>query len=137
MKFEFPNLNSEQQPTPPQEKPKQMGGELREKSVQGPDGQWYNKFGEKITTDEAYASMFWEKQPKGMRETMINIIRDSEREGMIAFLSAQEGITQDLKEKLSAYRLLAKELGYEVGEFAFKAKAGTVTAQIRKIEAVE
>ena len=39
---------SDSKENPPQEAPKRPGGNLEGKPVQGPDGQWYDKYGEKI-----------------------------------------------------------------------------------------
>lgn len=130
---------------PDSEKPKLPGGELKGQPVQGPDGKWYDQFGEQIEhrqsgvkpeadKDIDYAGRFWARQPKGMREAMEEIIRDAAKDGFISDLVGPGGIDEARKEKLSAYRRLAMELGYEIGKFQFKKGPNIVMAEIKKIE---
>ncbi len=134
MGFESYNFGKQQ---PSQEQPRRPGGTLEGKPIQGPDGQWYDKFGEKISQDAAYAIGFWKKQPAGMREAMHDILKRAEQTGIMSSLaSPDKGIEDDLelKQKLSAYRELAREMGYEVGQFQFDKRTGTATASIKKAE---
>lgn len=135
MGIESPNFSKKDESVSPELGHGKLGGELKGKPIQGPDGQWRDKFGEKISADEAYASVFWEKQPKGKREVMMGSIRRAAEKGEISELIPPEGIVDSYyKEKLSAYRLLAREMGYEIGKFIFKKQAGTAIAPIKKIE---
>lgn len=113
---------------------KRPGGELHGKPVQGLDGQWYDKFGNPISEDAEYARRFWDRgQPNGMRSTMVDILESSiQRESFGSFVDPS-GITEYDKEKLSAYRMLAQELGYKIGKFTFNKKSYSVTAQITRL----
>lgn len=128
---------------------KRPGGPLRQKSVstegveydpfhppklfQKPDGTQKLRGGKKLDKDEVYAARFWEEKPEELREVMIdNICQAAEKEGFIGSFVDPSGITEKDKEKLSAYRQLARELGYEVGEFKFYPKAHTARAPIYK-----
>src|SRR3989339_183899 len=126
--------------------PKRPGGPLVGKPVQGLDGQWYNQFGEKIedtrrdqprNKDADYAQRFWDKgQPKGFREVMIgnlhNSIKEGENEGVFRCSVSPQGINDTDKEKLSAYRVLANELGYDMGPYQFNANSYIASAKIIK-----
>lgn len=127
------------------------------KSYKDDDDQWFNKYGEKITQDGAYSDMFWErqrqkygsdqtelfeKQKAAMAEIIKNSIKPGESAGQFHHAVEQvSGMTQELekgipdadKEKLSAYRILAKELGYEIGLFKKNPKSWTVSAEIKKL----
>src|SRR3989338_545484 len=134
---------------------KRPEGEMVGNPKKDSDGQWYNKFVEKISQDDAYSDLFWEKQKKlgnkpelieKQKAVMAGIIKDAIKPGETVgkFGHAVEqvgGMTQELekgipesdKEKLSAYRVLAKELGYEIGLFQKNPKNWTVTAEIKKL----
>lgn len=134
---------------------KRPGGEMVGNPKKDSDGQWYNKLGEKISQDEAYSDLFWERQKKlgnkpelieKQKAAMAGIIKDCVKPGETVgkFSHAIEqvgGMTQELekgipesdKEKLSAYRVLAKELGYEIGLFQKNPENWTVTAEIKKL----
>ena len=120
------------------EKPKRPGGELYGRPVQGHDGKWYDKFGQEISEQKArdteYADRFWKRQPPGMRDSMTDNIHRAAQETppMIGSFVDPAGMTEEDKEKLSAYRLLAEELGYEVGQYVFNASAYTARAEIKK-----
>jgi len=127
---------------------KRPGGPLQGKPVEGLNGQWYNQFGEKIEDprknqlydkDVDYAQKFWSKgQPEGLREAMIesiqNSIKDGENEGVFSIFVNQQGLDENDKMKMSAYRQLAKENGYEISQFQFNAKTHNARAKITKIE---
>lgn len=85
--------------------------------------------------DEEYAKRYWTRQPKGMKEVMEDYIRKSARErGLISHFVDPNKIAEDDKEKLSAFRLLAKQLGYEMGQYKFDKQTHTTTAEIKKIK---
>jgi len=147
MGVEFPNFNKEEKMPASQERPKKPGGELRGKPVQGPDEQWYNKFGEKISQDEAYAENYWghfmpsasdkSERMEQAKMLMREAIESQAKTGLFRSFVDKTGITEKDKCKLSAYRLIAKEIGYEIGQFKFNKDAGTVTASLKKIESQE
>lgn len=131
---------------PVSEKPLESGGKFYDplyppKIQILPDGsqQVLAGSGQEIGRDEAYSRMFWVDQPTTMRETMKQNVEIAFRNGLMAmFVTGQktpEGkidIGQNDKEKLSAYRVLAKEMGYTIGSYEYKEKSGTVTATITK-----
>ncbi len=83
--------------------------------------------------DEEYAKRFWKRQPKGMREQMIqNVTVTGANAGFIGAFVDPNGPNEKDKEYMSAQRLLAKELGYEVDGYVFHKVSYTVTAKIRK-----
>ena len=84
--------------------------------------------------DLKYAAMFWEKgQPKGMLEAMSKNIQSASLEGKIHMFVNPKGISENEKMKMSAYRLLADAIGYEIGAYNFnKDGSHTATAPINK-----
>jgi len=122
--------------------PMRPGGELKGVPVQGLDGQWYDIYGKKISKDKAFANLFWKKQEqkfknekfvKQLKETMEeNIETGYKNSGKLGSFVDPKGITQEDKEKLSAYRLLAEELGYQVGEYKFDSNSFIASAKIDK-----
>lgn len=97
--------------------------------------------------DEIFAGRFWERQrDTGRSKELIGKFRDRLKEQIkemiqnspveegkqfIKIFVTREGITEEDKEKLSAYRLLAKEFGYEIGAFNLNRKTGVATAEIK------
>lgn len=110
------------------------------KQYYGKEGQMLFKGGEEITRDEAYSKMFWRHKGhvKGLREAMIDSLKSSISEGIIGvFVGVEERdykteLIQESREKLSAYRVLAKELGYEIGPYTFHKDSGSVVAKMTK-----
>ena len=130
---------------------KRPGGELKGKPIQGPDGQWRDAFGEKIEAptppasreaiDHEYSKRFWEtralkgeKFQNDLRATMQSNVMSAADSGMLALAVDPAGITDHDREKLSAYRELAKTMGYEIGAFRFNEKSHTAIAPIKRIE---
>ncbi len=128
------------------EGPKRPGGELQGRNVQGPNGTWVDKFNEplgaKESTDMEYAAKFWNRQDKNLSPKYAGQLRESMRgniesavngkRGSIGSFVDPTGVTEEDKEKLSAYRVLAKEMGYEVGDYAFDKRSHVASAQISK-----
>jgi len=86
-----------------------------------------------LDKDLPYAERFWQRQPEGMREVMIeNINEYALVSGLLTSFVNINGIDEKDREKLSAYRALARELGYEVGEYVFYPRDGIAAAPIRK-----
>lgn len=141
MGIESPKINQEQ---PQQEQRKRPGGPIQGKPIQDFEGKWHNQSGEEISTDAAYAQAYWNEQKiKGMPEKNIDQMRQSMRDtieqqeegGIVGIFVDKTGITDEFKRKLSAYREIAREMGYEIGEFRFNENSGNVTASIKKREA--
>jgi len=83
--------------------------------------------------DRLYASKFWNQhQTRGLRENMIENIKTAEKGGSFSLFVSPIGITKTDKEKLSAYRVLADEIGYKIGGFKFNKKSYTAQASIKK-----
>jgi hypothetical protein len=118
-------------------KPKFPGVKLQGRPALRDDGKWYDQFGELLPEnaqrDLEYAARFWRgNQPSGLRETMQTNIEHACLHGQLASAVSPHGMTEDDKQKLSAYRVLAGELGYLVGPYKFHKGSGTVTAPITK-----
>ncbi len=92
------------------------------KSVQNPDGTQGFIGGKEIDTDTAYANRYWarEKFPDEMREVFQRAIERDAPTGQTGLFVDKAGITETDKERLSALRKTAEELGYEVGNFVFR-----------------
>ncbi len=86
---------------------------------------------ERFQRDVAHATRFWLRQPKGVREAMEQSIRAAVGVGTLSLFIDPSGITNSDRDRLSAYRVLAQELGYEVGDFVINHSAHTATAPIR------
>lgn len=98
----------------------------------GKDGKVEAVGGKQVKPDEMYAQRFWDRQPPGMREVMIENIHSAAEKGSIGSFTDPKGISETDREKLSAYRLLAEELGYEVGSYVRNPKTYTASAPIKK-----
>jgi len=142
----------EARPTPDQpsaeNKPKLPGGAARAKPLEI-NGQFYDPYhppklvrktdgteeyvgGKTIDRDTIYANRFWDRQPKGMKEVMIQELHKAAADprGKIGSFVNPSGMDERDKEKLSAYRQLGKELGYEIGKYHFNPKVHTAEASI-------
>jgi len=111
-----------------------------------PQSQSLDQLGEKISDaevlDQTYAAKHWEsiqnqgnqKFVEGKRSAMQEIIEGAAEEGKIGMFVNQQGFDEKDKAKMSAYRQLAKRMGYEIGEWVLNKSAGTATAEIKKAE---
>ena len=117
------------------ETPVRPGGPLVERPVQGADGNWYH-YGQMIPKKEAvdldYAASFWKNQPEGMEQTMMSVIETTAQEGTFWQYVDQEKMTDKDKEKISAYRVLAKQMGYSLGGFTHQSGKPTGHAPIER-----
>ena len=121
------------------EKRRLPGGALQGRAAQGQDNKWRDQFGEVLDFNKAqdmdYAARFWARsQPTGMRENMMTIVESSANQNppQLASFIDPSGITEKDKEKLSAYRVLAEEMGYEVGPYVLNNRSYTALAPIHK-----
>lgn len=94
--------------------------------------------GNSITKDQSYSDDFWSKRhPEGYKEAMMETIKIEITRGIFAnFVSGTKTsngfeLDEESKEKLSAYRILADEMGYVIGPFKYNENAGTVEAEIK------
>lgn len=122
-------------------KRKMPGSNLKGKPVQGLEGAWHDRHGKRIRFQEkdlTYSGKFWEKKSGGLKkdlkQAMMTNIEKAGKEGELHLFVGQKGIALDDKEKLSAYRVLAQQMGYEISEYKYNKGADTVTAKIRKKE---
>jgi hypothetical protein len=100
-----------------------------------PDGTDQYVGGRKIDKDDVYAERFWEKhQYKGLKESMMGNIRNTLDKGYFGYFASDQGIDEQDKERLSAYRKLAKEIGYEIGQFTYNPKTHEVIAPLSPIQ---
>ncbi|MEK7571064.1 MAG: hypothetical protein AAB553_02210 [Patescibacteria group bacterium] len=93
----------------------------------------------KDESDRMYSAAYWyenrETIPYGLRDQMISNIRSAGEpggNGQIGTFVDPEGITEKDRMKMSAYKVLAEELGYEVGEYTHHQKTHNVNAPISK-----
>lgn len=115
---------------------KRPGGLLAGKPTQGFDGKWYNQYGEPIEFDEKdlkYSERFWSSQPKGMRETFMNNILNAANDGFLGIIISEKEFTEKDKERASAYRVLARQMGLEVGGYILNENARTIVAPIKRV----
>jgi len=96
-------------------------------------------------TDEDYSGKYWERLltgPDAWTEAQLSRLKQAMREslivaaetsGVFSELVGPGRITEDWKQKLSAYRHLARESGYEMGPFRFNEATHMVIAEIHKI----
>ncbi len=118
------------------QKRKRPGDPLRERPVQGPNRKWY-AYGKRIThtPDKAYAFAFWKRIKKPVRKGVLAAIKENiqtaAKQGMLAINVGAEmdGIA---KERLSAYREVAKTIGYTVGKFTHHKQSHSAIAPIMK-----
>jgi hypothetical protein len=96
--------------------------------------------------DSQYATAFWVRmKQKGdafvasMREAMKSPIESAIKtigpngEGQFAIFVTPEGMTDEERQKISAYREIAREMGYQIGPLKRNERSGTSTGIIRKL----
>ena len=98
-----------------------------------------------LSRDERYAQRFWDgfrNGPKPWSDANIEslratirseLVRAAESTGVFPVLVGPERITEKFKEKLSACRQLARDMGYEMGPFRFNENSYVAVAEIRKV----
>lgn len=89
-----------------------------------------------LNKNQEYAQKFWDrnKDTKGLRESMTEEITREAKKGEFIKYVNETGITENDKEKLAAYQSLARELGYQIGEFTIDPKTGKAIAKITPIK---
>lgn len=121
---------------------KRPGGPLFQKPHQKDDGGWVH-MGEEISEQKAkdisYSMDFWRgkndpKFERDLREAMIGSLKTAFENQRLSIFVSPEGITERDKEKISAYRVLAEEVGYKIGKFSFNKDAHVASGPIEKIK---
>ena len=86
--------------------------------------------------DAAYAGRFWNRNQNivGLKDVMAQSLQGAieKRDRLFYVLVNVSGLTEQDKEKLSAYRVLAGEIGIELGPFRLNKRSGTAVAEILK-----
>jgi hypothetical protein len=77
------------------------------------------------TKDIKLANDFFATAPKGARETIVKIIKKSVPAGRVCMFATLEN-----KAKLSAYRVVANEIGLELGDWHLRSRSGTAIAKL-------
>jgi len=115
-----------------------IGGEFYDslcppKLYRNPDGTEQYRGGRKLDKDKVYAERFWERNKvQGLKDAMVENIRHAAERGQFSIFVSPDGISEDDKEKLSAYRQIARELGYEMGAYIFNKDTYGATAPLTK-----
>jgi uncharacterized membrane-anchored protein len=91
--------------------------------------------------DKKYAGRFWERlRDKGdskesiktYREQLKRVIKNNSEIGQIKIPVGKEGITEEDRERLSAYRMLGREISIIVGQYKFDRERGVAIAELVK-----
>ena len=98
--------------------------------------------GIRVDKDTVYSERYWERQNQkypgaveGLRQAFADNIHRAvgpDGSGYVSSFISTDGLTEDDKEKLAAYRKMATELGYDVGEYVLHLNSGTAVAPIKK-----
>jgi hypothetical protein len=69
--------------------------------------------------DDIYAERYWKSHPGYEKRTWENIEQHMKKYGSISVSVNRDGMIDDqAKEKLAAYRQIARQNGWEIGQFA-------------------
>ena len=75
--------------------------------------------------DTTLTTEYLANAPEGMKEVMVKTIKRSLAKGQITLFATIED-----KAKLSAYRVVAKEMNITIGQWVIRSTTGTATAVI-------
>ena len=75
--------------------------------------------------DITLTNEYFANAPEGMKEVMVKTIKRSLTKGRITLFATIED-----KAKLSAYRVVAKEMSITIGQWLIRSTSGTATATI-------
>jgi len=78
--------------------------------------------------DPTYSAQFLATQPEGFEQAMQKNIRRSAEKGVISIFVSVDGMTPQDKQKLSAYRVIADQMGYDIGQWKYSPSQGTGSA---------
>lgn len=108
----------------------------------GDNGKKEYRGGKKISEAEAYSMMFWnENRSETAKEKMKKIIEDASKTGILSIsvskLKENKSGTFDLEQKdkefISAYMILARDMGYSLQSFNYDKDTQKIEAVITKI----
>ena len=110
------------------------------KLIRDTDGAESYYGGKEIDRDTAYSMRFWSRnQPEGLRDNMRVTLEAAILKGVLTFFATsiisadgKKEIDGFNKEKLSAYRKMADDMGYTIGNFRLDQDTDTVNATITK-----
>ena len=85
-----------------------------------------------MTNDKQHAANYFATAPKGMVNTMQEIIRKSVVKGSIGMFADMSGYTDKDKNKLSAYRVVAAKMGITIGQWVLNRETGVARATITR-----
>ena len=83
-----------------------------------------------MTSDKRHADNYFATAPKGMLTTMQSIIRKSVVQGWFGMFADMGGYTDKDKNKMSAYRVVAADMGITIGPFILNRETGVARATI-------
>ena len=75
--------------------------------------------------DITLTNEYFANAPEGMKEVMVKTIKRSLAKGQITLFATIED-----KAKLSAYRVVAKEMSITIGQWLIRSTSGTATATV-------
>lgn len=102
-------------------------------NVQQPEKSGIDPVADRMQRDLNYAVRFFSRADEGMKEQMKQGILGAVKTGVLSLVVNINGLTELNKEKMSAYRYLADQMGFVIGQF--KRTESTAQASIqRKIE---
>lgn len=93
--------------------------------------EWLNdlKFEGVDPKHHAYAQRYFQKNSPRQKAAIQQLIADNAKTGVINTFVDMNGMTEEDKEKLSAYIVAGDEIGYEVGPWTYNRSGGTGSAQ--------
>lgn len=150
------NPKSESPAPEPAKVVERPGGPLVGQPAQGPDGNWYDQFGEATTPppsidstnpniqgdnqlalDKVYSDLFWsgksESLSTDLKKAMLESIEKAVAIGRFSLFTDPTSIGEKDRQTLSAYREIARENGYEIGKFTHNPSSHTASAPIKKL----
>tara|TARA_Y100000310_G_scaffold20565_1_gene19953 strand:- start:137 stop:406 length:270 start_codon:yes stop_codon:yes gene_type:complete len=83
-----------------------------------------------MTNDKQHANDYFATAPKSMLVTMQGIIRKHIDKGTIGIFASMDGYTDSDKAKLSAYRVVAADMGITIGQWILNRETGIARATI-------
>ncbi len=82
--------------------------------------------------DKENAARFFETQPADMRQSMIKVIEEAaKKDPPLIYVHIDGGLSDKNVDKLSAFRILAEEMGWEIAAFDVNSISHTVSAHMR------
>lgn len=76
-----------------------------------------------------YAARYFARSPSGQKQALQGIVQKNAPTGVISIFVDINGMTEEDREKLSAYVVVADEMGYTIGPWRYTPSHGTGSAQ--------